>query len=175
MAGDKRSKDQRRADRERIAQLRLKHNTLDQIASETGLSVATVKRELVIIRNEWKESAREAIDEIKARELAKLDLYEAEVLAEWEKSKQAYSKKVVEDRPAGAKGGGGRFAKIETGGQCGDPRYMTVLLGIQDRRAKILGSDAPTKFAETNPDGSPLSKEHRDAIARAYNAQAADA
>ena len=163
MAGDKRSKDQRRADRERIATLRLKHSTLDQIAKETSLSVATIKRELVIIRKDWQEAAREAIDEIKARELAKLDLYEAEVLAEWEKSKKDYSKKVVEDRPAGTKGGGGRFAKIETGGQTGDPRYMSVLLGIQDRRAKILGTDAPTKVAPTTPDGKDPYKPMTDA------------
>lgn len=154
MPGDKRSKDQRRVDRVEIANLKLKHKTLEQIATETGLSTATIKRELVIIRKEWQAASLEAIDEIKARELAKLDLYEAEVLAEWARSKESYSKKVVEERPQGAKGGGGRFAKIETGGQTGDPRYMTILLGIQDRRAKILGTDAPTKVAPTTPDGS---------------------
>lgn len=163
MPGDKRSKDQRRVDRATIATLRLKHKTIEQISQEIGLSIATVKRELIIIRKEWQAASLEAIDEIKARELASLDMMEAEVMVEWERSKADYSKKVVEDRPPGAKGGGGRFAKIETGGQTGDPRYMQVLLGIKDRRAKILGTDAPTKVAPTTPDGSEPYKPMTDA------------
>jgi hypothetical protein len=163
MPGDRRTKDQRRADRERIAKLRLKHKTIAEIAEETVLSIPTINRELAIIRKEWKASAIEAIDEIKARELASLEMMEAEVLVEWERSKKDWQKKVVEDKPVGTRGGGGKSAKIETGGQTGDPRYMQVLLGIKDRRAKILGTDAPTKVAPTTPDGSAPYKPMNDA------------
>lgn len=153
MPGEKRSKSQRLKDRETIARLRLRCRTIQQIADDTGLSHATVKRELRIIEGEWRESALEDIATVKARELRKLDDLEAEARSEWERSKQDWQKRVVEDKPSGARGGGGRSAKVETGGQCGDPRYLSVMLAIQERRAKILGTDSPTKVAATDPTG----------------------
>lgn len=36
----------------------------------------------------------------------------------------------------------------------GDFKTVEILLKIQDRRAKLLGLDAPTKVAPTTPDGS---------------------
>jgi hypothetical protein len=124
------------------------------ICKETGLSPSTVHRELAVLTQEWRESAREEIETIKARELRKLDDLEAEARAEWERSKLDWQKRVVEDKPAGSRGGGGRMAKVETGGQCGDPRYLTVILEIQKRRAALLGTDAPQKIAPTNPEGT---------------------
>ena len=176
MPGIRRTREQRARDRAEIARLALFGNpTQQEIAEKVGLDQATVSRELKAIRAEWRESAVTDIEQVIAQELQKLDALEAQALAEWERSKKDWQKKVVEDKPAGSRGGGGKSAKIETGGQTGDPRYLQVILGIQDRRAKLLGTDKPAKFAETNPDGSPLSKEHRDAIARAFTAQQADA
>lgn len=40
-----------------------------------------------------------------------------------------------------------------TVGQCGDPRYQAILIDISARRAKLLGLDAPTKIAPTDPSG----------------------
>lgn len=165
MPGKARSKAQRLKDRETIARLRLRARTLAQIVTETGLSKATVCRELNIIEAEWRESAQEAIDRVKAREMQKLDHLEQEAFEQWERSKADAEKRVVE------KGGrDGRKSKIERQGQCGDPRYLNVLLGIHERRAKILGSDAPTKVAPTNPDGTesyrPMSDEELDARIR---------
>jgi hypothetical protein len=163
--GKARSKAQRLKDRETIARLRLRSRTLVQIVQETGLSKATVCRELNIIEADWQAAALEAIDKVKARELQKLDHLEQETFEQWERSKQDAVKRVVEK---GKGKGGGSTSKLETAGQCGDPRYLNVLLGIHERRAKILGSDAPTKIAPTNPDGTELlSKEHRDAIVAA--------
>lgn len=149
MPGVKRTKAQRLADRERIASLRLRCKTLPQIVAETGLSMATVKREMRIVEAEWRESAKEDIAAVKARELRKLDELEAEARAEWERSKQEHRKRVVESG-----GRDGKKSKLETQDQCGDPRYLTVILGIHERRAKLLGADAPQKIAPTNPDGT---------------------
>lgn len=149
MPGEKRTPAQRLKDRETIARLRLRNRTLVQIATETGLSLATVKRELRILQAEWQEAAREDIAAVKARELQKLDHLEAEALAEWERSKADAVKRVVETG-----GREGKKSKLERAGQCGDPRYLNVLLGIHERRAKLLGTEAPTKVAATNPDGT---------------------
>jgi len=161
MAGDKRTKAQKLKDRQKIARLRLFGKTQQQIAQDLGLSQPTVARDLKVIEAEWQESAKADIDSIKTRELAKLDFMEAEVIAEWEQSKKDYQKKVVEEQPGTKKTAEGgtiasRKAKIESGGQTGDPRYMTVLLGIQDRRAKLLGTDKPLKVSPTDPDGNEL-------------------
>lgn len=149
MPGEKRSKAQKIKDREQIAALRLRGRTMQQIADAVGISFATVRRELKALVGEWQESAAEDIAAVKARELQKLDAIEEEAWREWERSKEDWIKK------SSKKGGGNSDpeTKVETGGQCGDPRYLQALLGIQDRRAKILGMDAPTKIAPTDPSG----------------------
>lgn len=168
----KRSQTQQAADREKIARLRLMHWTVPRIAAELGLCERTIQRDLRKIEADWKLQAAEKIATVKARDLARLDLLEEEALAEWERSKADYTKRIVEDRPAAVKGGGGRFAKLETGAQTGDPRYLTALLGIMERRARLIGADAPAKVAATNPDGTSLDKEHQDAVTAAFLAGA---
>lgn len=167
MAGDKRPQAKRIKDRQVIASMRLACRSLVDIAEETGLSMSTVKRELKVLQAEWQEAYREDIDVVKSRELRKLERLEAEALAEWERSKKDYQKKTVEERPGKGRMPGGRFAKVETSASLGDPRYLQAILAIHERRAKLLGTDKPLKIAPTNPDGSALSKEHRDAIVAA--------
>ena len=50
----------------------------------------------------------------------------------------------------------------------GDPLRVEKALKVMERRAKMTGIDMPDKFAETNPDGSPLDKAHRDGVADAF-------
>lgn len=150
----KRSREQRAADRAKLAQLALFGNkTQEQMAQEIGIDQTTVSRELKRIREDWRQSALQDIDEVIARELKKLDQLELEALQEWERSKRDWTKKVVEDKPR-SKGVAGKSARIETGSQTGDPRYLQVLISIQDRRSKLLGIDKPQKMAPTTPDGS---------------------
>lgn len=148
MPGEKRTKAQKFKDRETIAALRLRKKTLAQMAEATGLSVMTVRRELKALMGEWQVAAAEDIAAIKARDLQQLEEMERETWAEWERSKLDWQKRMAE-----SDGKDGKKSKVETGGQCGDPRYMNVLLGIQERRAKILGIDAPQKVAPTDPSG----------------------
>ena len=171
MAGDrKRNEQTKAAHREQIASLRLKEWTIPMIAREVGVSEATVTRELRSLSEEWKEAAKEDIEAIKARELRKLDRIESEATKAWERSLQDYNRKVVSERPGKeakdekAKGRGkDRTASIETGSQNGDPRFLRIILDCQERRAKILGSDAPTKVAPTDPTGTQPYKSMTDA------------
>lgn len=164
MAGEKRTKAQRLADREKIAGLLLKSWTVPMIARELKLSEATINREKRILVEEWKKAAADDIDAVKAKELQKLDDLEREARKEWERSKEAYTKKVVEDLIGrGGESGRAKKAKIETIEQLGDPRYLAIIQGCMDRRAKILGTDAPTKVAPTTPDGKAPYKPMTDA------------
>ena len=136
--------------RDQVSALVLKGMTTRQIAEKVGISQRTVVRDIQHLQAQWREKALEAIDQVKARELASLDIMEAEAWDAYNRSKQDYTKKVVEDKPTGK----GRSARIETGSQHGDPRLFNVILSIKERRAKLLGMDAPTKIAGTNPEGT---------------------
>lgn len=153
MPGEKRPTGKRLADRAEIASMRARCFSLSQIAEKTGLSVATIKREWRLISAQWKEQIAEDADVVKSRELAKLDALETEANLAWEKSKADYQKRIVEEKPGSTKGTGGRYAKVETGKSNGDPRFLQVLLSIQERRAKLLGTDKPIKVAATDPSG----------------------
>lgn len=168
MAGDKKRNEQTKAaHRERIAELRLKEWTVPMIARELGVSDATVTRELRSLTEEWREAAKEDIEAIKARELRKLDRIEAEATKAWERSLLDYNRKVVSEKggkpAAGEKAGKDRSATVETGSQNGDPRFLRIILDCQERRAKILGTDAPTKVAPTDPTGTQPYKSVTDA------------
>lgn len=110
-----------------------------QIAEKLGIDQATVSRHLKEIREEWKQSALNDMTQIIARELSKLDALEDEALVEWERSKKNFEKTTVE------KGGRGtsivEMEKTEEYEQTGDPRYLSVIISIQERRAKLLGMD----------------------------------
>lgn len=158
-----RDKNQRQNDMKEIARLALFGNlSQGEIAERIGIDQPAVSRILKKLRKQWAEEAKADIGEVIALELKKLDAMELETLAEWEKSKKDYQKRSIEDKPK-SQNGGGRTAKVETGGQCGDPRYMTVLLQIQDRRAKFLGTDKPSKVAPTTPDGEKPYQNRTDA------------
>jgi hypothetical protein len=145
--GQKRPKAQRLADRAKIAELRLKGWTQQQIAQAVDISLRTCIRELEILHRQWREEASEDIAAIKARELHKLDRMESEAWREWERSRVPHRKLVME---------GGKVTRVEKSGQTGDPRYLQAIMGIQDRRSRLLGLDAPVKFAPTTPEGQGL-------------------
>jgi len=142
---------QKDADRQQVAKLSLEGLSTYAIAAQMNVSQRTVWRDLEIIRKEWRDRSVEMIDEVKAKELAKLDKVEAEAWAAYWRSTTDREKRVAEMRPGPS---GGKFTKIETEGQAGDPRFLKIILDCQERRAKILGTDAPTKVAATNPDGT---------------------
>lgn len=175
MPGIERTNEQRAADLKEMARLRLFGHSQTAIAEKLGISQATVSRDLAEIVKGWKAEAVSDMDEIKAKELAKLDALEVEAYEAWQASKRESQKKVVEDRPGKS---GGKFAKIETQQNDGDPRFLQALLAIQDRRAKILGFDVPVKFDGTvtnkaTIDASALSDAALEEILAARDAMAA--
>jgi hypothetical protein len=153
MPGIKRTKSEVLRDRELIAKLRLRNRTLNGIVQDTGLSLATVKREIQAIEADWRASANEAVAEIKARELRKLDQIEAEAWAEWERSKLDWFKRMQLDGSGTSESGPKHETKEETGGRIGEPRFLAIIVSVQERRAKLLGADKPAKHALTDPEG----------------------
>ncbi|NWO06854.1 MAG: hypothetical protein HLX50_14515 [Alteromonadaceae bacterium] len=98
-----------------------------------------VKYDLREVRKRWRQSSVRDFDAHREEQLARLDLMEASLWREWERSCGIPEAK--------------KSKKSDLPPQTGDPRYMTVMLNIIERRSKLLGLDAPTKLAPTNPDG----------------------
>ncbi|MDO6747189.1 hypothetical protein [Gilvimarinus sp. 1_MG-2023] len=155
MASPKRTPSQIARDRADIADMYLRGWQQVRIAehltqkSEDGIqySLDMVRRDLREVRAQWRKSALIDFDAAKQEQLAKLDMMECQVWDQWLRSCEDYKKHTT------GKGAQGPIDKTETGGQTGDPRYMNVLLSIIERRCKLLGLDAPTKVAPTDPDG----------------------
>lgn len=99
---------------------------------------------------EWKRERLETIDEYVTQELRKLDKMEQQAWEAWEVSKtgkQRTKEKTNRGRPI--KDGDPEYygydeTTVET--SAGNPRFLDLLLNIQQRRAKMLGFDAPVKI-----------------------------
>lgn len=169
MATKKQSKAQEQLQRRAIvAELYSKGVYQSDIATKLKVSLPTVQRDLAAVRKQWLESSLQDFDQVKADQLAKLDEVERQAWLQWERTCKTYKKKTVTekemmgDRDRGnedeSEGGKpaivGTDTKVETIHQFGDPRFLTVVLSVVDRRCKLLGLDAPAKVAPTNPDGS---------------------
>lgn len=157
MRGKKRNRVQRASHRQKIAELRLTGHTVHQIVRMSKLSKSTVQREFRALAADWLEAAAIATDEHRAVELARLEQIEREAFAEWERSKLDYAKEFTESVKGMCEQAGfetkPKVVKRETGGRIGDARFLQIILNAQERRAKLLGLDAPTKVAPTDPTG----------------------
>lgn len=93
----------------------------------------------------WKRDQLESIDQYVTAELQKLDKMEVEAWNAWELSKQKKTKNKTKKAGNGLMG---RQIMTEeaTETTSGNPRYLDLLLNIQQRRAKMLGFDAPIKI-----------------------------
>jgi len=139
-------------DRQLISDLYHDGRIQADIAKETGLSQATVSRDIKALQRDWLKSALIDFDKAKARELSKIDNLERIYRKAWERScedAETTTQKMVGDPKTGRK----EMSKTAKG-QVGDPRFLQGIQWCIDRRCKILGVDAPTKIAPTDPTGT---------------------
>lgn len=103
----------------------------------------TIQNDLKALREQWKHEAVQTFDAAMAEELAKISRLEREAWDAWERSK-AYREKNSTSRNIKASGVE-TSARIEKENLIGDPRYLTQIAWCIDRRAKMLGLDAPDR------------------------------
>lgn len=118
---------------------------LNQRNAKMGLDYAIVPpmrvyKDLKQLLINWKREHEENIDLYMTKELSKLDKIEAELWDAWERSKKRIVSKI---RQSGLK-----TERSET--FAGNPRYLDLVLSVQQRRAKLLGLDAPVKVDMPN-------------------------
>lgn len=118
---------------------------LNQRNAKMGLDYAIVPpmrvyKDLKQLLINWKREHEENIDLYITKELSKLDKIEAELWDAWERSKKRIVSKI---RQSGLK-------KERSEAFAGNPRYLELVLSVQQRRAKLLGLDAPVKVDMPN-------------------------
>lgn len=145
----------REQNRIRIAQQRFKGVPFREIASELGVSVGYVYSEYKHVEEQWRAESRKSLDELKSRELAKIDLIEQEAWKAWERScEQAL--KMREDYAFNSEGTRQRKkAQALREDQAGNPKFLDVIAKCIDRRCKLLGLDA--EIVQPAKEGAALS------------------
>jgi hypothetical protein len=138
----KRSKVRREKDLSIIARRYLHGDIQSDIAKDLKISQQMVSRDLKVIRERWLNSSLVDFNEMRARELARIDLVEAEAWAGWERSKRARTKTRMsgdtEQKPS-------HIVRTTTE-EIGDPRFLDEVLKCVDKRCQIFGLDAPVKL-----------------------------
>lgn len=148
--------------RTRVAELYLKGMTQAEIALQLNVDQSTVSRDLAHIQKAWNEAAIRNLDEVKARELAKIDALERTYWKAWERSIGTVQIKTIKargPRPTGSRNDPApELAEqtIRTEELNGDPRYLEGVMACIERRCKLLGIDAPDKKEVSGPSGGPI-------------------
>lgn len=141
----------------RVAQLYIEgHRSYAKLADawnreepEHRVARGSIENDLKIVRKWWRESAIGYIGNAVAEELAKLEAIEQEAWAAWHKSKRVAERKRMAKRTTPVDGDGPaeiveQSMSIETEEQIGDERFLALAMRCLERRAKMLGLDAPS-------------------------------
>jgi hypothetical protein len=129
--------------RARVAELYLKGTPQHKIAGICRVTQSQVSYDLKRLSQQWIESSLMNIDQLKARELAKIDQAERSAWQGWEKSCQTRTKKrtATSDFEKGTR----NESSVERIKAAGDPRYIEVVLRCIRQRSELLGLNAPSK------------------------------
>lgn len=159
----KRTKDQRAHDLVFCSNLFLRGYTYREITERLNeenarrgvgytITIPMVYWDMQQLLIEWKRERMENIDDYVTQELRKLDKMEVELWEAWERSKtgklreknrqNAKPRKVLEDGDNPEYYG---YEETTTETSAGNPKFLDLLLNVQQRRAKMLGFDAPIK------------------------------
>jgi len=128
------------------------HEPQAVIAAALDVSQMTISRDIKVLISRWQESALMDVDEAKAHELARINRLELEYWEAWEVSKRdkesTLAEKIDDKTVTRTK------AQQRKEGQVGNPSFLGGVQWCIDRRCKLLGLDAPTKIAPTDPSGT---------------------
>lgn len=162
------------ARRTEVARRYLQGEMQEEIARAFGVTQGQISHDLKAIRAAWLASAVRDFDAAKAEELARIDEVERAAWEGWKRSqeeKQVATQEKSEDPLVYTDARGEPQIKQKTRqrislrkeGQAGSPAFLQVILTCIERRCKILGLDAPTRF---KIDWDNLTEEQEERLAR---------
>lgn len=149
-SGPKRNEQQRERDIATAGQLFCKGWSYQAIADHINernaangdnytLTRMTIYKDIKGLLDEWRRDNADTAQTYIYIELQKLDIMERETWKAWEASKTGQSKEKI-------KRGDNNFKETTKETTAGDPRFLEIMLKIQQRRAKLLGYDAPDRL-----------------------------
>ena len=140
-------------DRRRIvAERYLRGQTQWQIARSLEVTQSTISDDIKAIRKEWRDAYLKDYEQLKDRELAKIDLMEREYLEAWERSKK--ERQYSRTRKRVARTGNADEAEVRKEQRDGNPKFMDGTLRCVEMRCRLLGM-LDKKKEESPPPGGP--------------------
>jgi hypothetical protein len=151
-------------DRRRIADLLLQGLThmeiRDVIEYETGISLSrrTITNDVAAIRKDWQEQQRQSVAAWVNQELARCDSTESDLWRSWRASCGDQEQETIEKVARYLKTQDGEeddeyklrvqrvTSIIKKSGGVGDPRFMTLIINVQQERRRLLGLYAPARL-----------------------------
>jgi hypothetical protein len=166
---NKRTKDQKEADLLFIERMSVRGAGPTKIAAALNaarpysLSKVQVHKDLIKLRERWREESMHLITMQRDRELKRLDVMEEELWEAWERSKRDEMERTMAKVDAvaadkdGKNGNPGRSSDLVKKRQRdGDPSIMGQLIALHDRRVKLLGLAPAAKLELSGPGGAPI-------------------
>jgi hypothetical protein len=143
-----RSKSEKHRDRLLISDYYLKGYSQMEIGVKTNLSQSTVSKDIKILIRYWTRAQYRNIDCLQEQELARINKLEIEYWEAWERSKKIFISTSVK-RHSVTSNNLDKNTPAETTtkqeDRNGDPRYLVGVQWCIDKRAAILGLNAPIK------------------------------
>jgi hypothetical protein len=140
---------QARQREERAVEMRLAGGTLEEIAAELGYASHEGAR-MAIIRAKARLSPIENIEELRRQEVATTYEVQQEAWEQWKRSTEDAVKETVktslEESEDDAADGIEKEKTVAREGQTGNPALLDKVLKAMERRAKLLGLDAPERL-----------------------------
>lgn len=115
-----------------VSRMYLRGATQAMIAVKLGVDRSTISYDIKALEQEWRDIRFRKLDRHKSMALAKIDEIERAAWSEWDKSQRDIE--IVSEGPKG-------ITKTRRG-QCGDSRYLKVVLECAAQRCQLLGLDA---------------------------------
>ena len=132
--------------RDKVIKMYLMGRTQSEIASELSVSESVISKDIKKRKDEWKEKRADSFDEKLNEELAKIDLLQKEAWDAWTRSKTNYKKRGVRVKGSTTNKTPDfqEITELEIV-KDGNSRFLNIVMSCIDRRARLLGLDAPTK------------------------------
>lgn len=131
--------------RSRVAEMYLRGMAQYLIAEELGVSTGQISQDLKKLATQWQASIDINMDEIKARELAKIDKLEKEYYDAWIRSCQEKTKKSMKKKGIN-KALSNNEQTLTKEQMIGDPRFLEGVRWCINKREEIFGYGAAKKL-----------------------------
>ncbi len=123
-----------------------------EIAKKVGVTQGQISKDIKKLSEQWVKKSIENIDKIKAEQLAKLDLWEAEASSAWFKSKEPEITEQSEQIVVGGKIVGSEKRVCKKVKKGADVRCIQIILSCIKQRCELLGIDSgvTVNFSQVN-------------------------